>query len=168
MHQGHDPPAEQAEITLKLAGPTDAGINLIAMGIPETAYIGIELRTTAPIEITPTIARTRTDQLQQFGMRKFPIGRDAQRKAGELCRIHIEGYHALRTRPEQCQCVVTRRRDRQAVTPFFDVQSLDEDICILPTLGVTNLREIRPCGHLTAHRLPPCRAPPGGWHRYCR
>src|SRR5581483_5285033 len=84
-------------------------------------------------------------------MIQLAIGGDAQLDTGELRGGQVEGDDAGGPAGEEGEGVVAGRSDGRADVAGPDVEPLDEDIGVLPALGVTDAAEIGLRGNFTAH-----------------
>ncbi len=138
MDQGHDSPTEQGKVAFEFAGPADTGFHLAGVGIPEGAVVWGKQWSTASVEVAAPCTLPRADQLQQFPMGKFPIGGNPQLQTGQLGRVEIQGDDPSGPFGQHGQGVVPGRSDGKAGVTGLDLQPFQENIGILPALGVAD------------------------------
>src|SRR5690242_471724 len=87
-------------------------------------------------------------------MRELSVGGDAQLDAGKLRRAEVEGNQPGRSAAKHGERVVARRGDREAGVAGLNVETLQQDVGILPALRVADLREVGARSRLALH-FPP-------------
>src|SRR5262247_3586364 len=141
MHEGERPVLEQAEVALEFARGADAAFDFSGVRIPEIGGRLGQYLATPPVQLPPPGAGSRTEQLEELGVRELAVGGLAQLDAGKLRGRKIERDDARRAARKQREAVVAGRGDRHANIPGARRERVDQDVGVLPALRVADALE---------------------------